>query len=180
MKKRYRTIYIFLLLLIIFTILFGLFLKDIFESGQDASDTDMAESRIEEEVSDRTKEDSIGTDVNVEEENSEINDTKTTNQVNLDDFVGDYIDDTEEREVHIVKDGNSYSAELVFSRLTTISDGIVTTTADGVIIDATDAAGEPISFSLKRIDDDSYILRVEQTTWAYFDVGDTFDNIKKR
>ena len=49
---------------------------------------------------------------------------------------------------------------------------------DKVIFDAVDAAGNPIKFSFYN-EGDTYTLKVEETTWDYFEAGDEFSGMKK-
>ena len=113
------------------------------------------------------------------EETSEADDTaETSDTVNLDDYIGFYADG-DCNEITIDKEGDDYTMEVTIFRLTDIDEGIVSATSEGVVFDATDAAGDPIKLLFREADDEMYELVIEETTWDGFEEGQIYGNFEK-
>ena len=114
-------------------------------------------------------------EIEKEAENEQPTDTAV---VNLDDYVG-YYSDGGDTEVTIKKDGAEYSMEIFIYRLTTIDEGKVTASPEGVVLDALDANGDPIKILFYKNTDDSYAFEIKETTWMYFENGTVYDKLTK-
>ena len=79
---------------------------------------------------------------------------------NLDDYIGFYADG-DCNEITIDKEGDDYIMEVTIFRLTDIDEGIVSATSEGVVFDATDAAGDPIKLLFREAGDEMYELVIE-------------------
>lgn len=119
------------------------------------------------------------------EETSEADDTAETDDtavssdtVNLDDYIGFYADG-DCNEITIDKEGDDYIMEVTIFRLTDIDEGIVSATSEGVVFDATDAAGDPIKLLFREAGDEMYELVIEETTWDGFEEGQIYGNFEK-
>jgi len=118
-----------------------------------------------EEVTTETSENDVETSKDVEKEEPE------EEVVDLDDYVGFYYDG--ENDVTIEKAGDNYTMEVGIFRLTTLDGGKVSATADGVLFETTDAAGDPITVSFCK-DGEDYTLEIVDSTWAYLENGQKY------
>lgn len=98
--------------------------------------------------------------------------------VNLDDFVGHYVDGDYD-EVIIEKNGNDYTMEVGLTGLTTLDEGTVSASNEGVVFHTIDAAGNPMTVSFYQDGDDHYALRVDESTWELLEQGTIFDEMIK-
>ena len=63
------------------------------------------------------------------------------------------------------KNGDNYSMTVGLYRLTTLSEGTVIASNDGVVFDSFDANGEPMKVSFKKDSSESFTLKIEESTW---------------
>ena len=106
--------------------------------------------------------------------------TESAGVVNLDDYVGYYSDDADETQVTIEKNGAEYSMVISSIRLTTIDEGTVSASSEGIVFDALDAGGNPLKILFYQNDDGTYAFEIKETTWMYFENGETFGNLNKK
>ena len=115
-----------------------------------------------------------GEEIIVVEENAEEGETL----VNLDDFLGVYADDSY-NEVRIETNGENYTMDVSLYRLTSLTEGAVSPSAEGVVFQTVDANGNPMTVSFYRDGDDSYALRVDESTWLLLEAGTVFGGMRK-
>lgn len=60
-------------------------------------------------------------------------------------------------------------------RLTTLSEGTVIASNDGVVFDTFDANGEPMKVSFKKDSSESFTLKIEESTWPFLESGTVFE-----
>ena len=84
--------------------------------------------------------------------------------------IAGYFEDNDFDTVEINEDG---SAEIGIYRLTTFTNGKVTTNEDSITIDSLDGNGNPISFSFYK-EGKSYTLKVTDSSWSLLEPGETF------
>lgn len=128
-------------------------------------------AKVESTVAEATLENST-----VEQESKETD--VVAQNVNLEDYVG-YYTNGDYDEVIIEKYGEDYTMEIGLYRLTLIDEGTVSASEEGVVFDAIDAAGDPIQFTFLKAGEDTYTLRVDNSTWAYLHNGDVYENMVK-
>ncbi len=89
-----------------------------------------------------------------------------------DGFVGEYVDeDGSTLEIAPnIEDETKYVVQISIIRLTNLSDGVGTMTAEGLAFTATDANGEPIS-GVITLDGEKGIVTFTDSTWTYLENG---------
>ena len=113
----------------------------------------------------------------VEESIQEASGVTSEETVNIDDYVGYYTDG--ENDVTIEKNGDNYSMTVGLYRLTTLSEGTVIASNDGVVFDSFDANGEPMKVSFKKDSSESFTLKIEESTWPLLENGTVFEGMAK-
>ena len=89
--------------------------------------------------------------------------------VNLDDFVGLYINDNGDF-VTIEEIEDSYVMSVVLCRLIGLDGGTVSASAEGVVFCSVDPEGNPMTVSFYR-DGEAYALRADKSTWELLPAG---------
>ncbi len=89
--------------------------------------------------------------------------------VNLDDFVGLYINDNGDF-VTIEEIEDSYVMSVVLYRLIGLDGGTVSVSGDGVVFRSVDPEDNPMTVAFYR-DGEQYALRVDESTWEYLAPG---------
>jgi hypothetical protein len=94
-------------------------------------------------------------------------------------YIGEYNDqDSNEPNLEIAKgDDGSYVVQIGIYRLTALSDGVGTLTADGMTFTATDAAGNPIGGVITS-DGETAAVTLTDSTWELLENGSTFQYTK--
>lgn len=134
----------------------------------------------EEALNEASAQESIQEDDNsqsVEESIQEASGVTSEEKVNIDDYVGYYTDG--ENDVTIEKNGDNYSMTVGLYRLTTLSEGTVIASNDGVVFDTFDASGEPMKVSFKKDSSESFTLKIEESTWSLLESGTVFEGMAK-
>ena len=134
----------------------------------------------EEALNEASAQESIQEDDNsqsVEESIQEASGVTSEETVNIDDYVGYYTDG--ENDVTIEKNGDNYSMTVGLYRLTTLSEGTVIASKDGVVFDTFDANGEPMKVSFKKDSSESFTLKIEESTWPLLESGTVFEGMAK-
>ncbi|MCR4830681.1 MAG: hypothetical protein K5883_04430 [Pseudobutyrivibrio sp.] len=106
---------------------------------------------------------------------SDTSEDTTTNQdvadekvVNLDDYVGHYTDENLD-EVTISKNDDNYSMTVELYRLASFDEGEVSASSEGVIFKTIDPSGNPLELSFCNDSDDSYSIKIIDSTWEYLE-----------
>ena len=94
-----------------------------------------------------------------------------------DEYTGFYTDDSYDTVV-IWKDGDEYRMEVSIYRLTTLNEGTVSISEEGVVFQTVDAALNPMTVSFYR-EGDRYALRIDESTWPLLEQGTRFDLLVK-
>lgn len=94
------------------------------------------------------------------------------------DYIGRYTNGSYD-EVVIGRQGEDYVMTVSLYRLTTLDEGTVSVSENGVVFHAIDPAGNPMTLSFYRDGADGYALRVEESTWAYLTPGTVFNGMMK-
>ena len=94
-------------------------------------------------------------------------------------YIGEYLDSAvQEPNLEIAKgEDNSYIIQIGIYRLTFLSDGVGTLTAEGMNFTATDASGNPIS-GVITVEGETAIVTFTNSTWEYLENGSTFQYTK--
>ena len=100
----------------------------------------------------------------------------TAAKLSPDDYIGTFTNGGYDY-VIIEKNGNDYTMLVSLYRLTTIDEGTVSFTDEGAVFNALDANGEPVKLLFFRSGDDSWTIRVEETTWTYFEPGMVWEDL---
>ena len=95
----------------------------------------------------------------------------------LDEYIGCYESGFDT--VAIEKTDDGYAMLVGLYRLTSLDEGTVTATQDGVLFETLDAAGEPMTVLFYR-DGETYALRIEASTWPLLEAGTVFDGFVRR
>jgi hypothetical protein len=144
------------------------------ESKEDAI-SGVAISTESKQDSDSVKENSVNS---VEDQGSEEVSSEAQT-LSGDVFVGEYVDeDGSTLEIAPnVEDETTYIVQISIFRLTNLSDGVGTMTAEGLKFTATDANGEPI-VGVITLDGDKGIVTFTDSTWTYLENGTTLEFTK--
>ena len=137
------------------------------ESKEDAI-SGVAISTESQQASDSAKEDAANA---VDAQGSEEA-TSEAQALSGDVFVGEYVDeDGSTLEIAPnIEDETKYVVQISIIRLTNLSDGVGTMTAEGLAFTATDANGEPIS-GVITLDGEKGIVTFTDSTWTYLENG---------
>jgi len=103
---------------------------------------------------------------------AKVVDEAKNESVSLDDYVGNYTN--EDGEITITKDGSSYSMEVILYGLADLDEGTVTASDKGIIFNTIDPSGEAMKLSFVKADD-SYTLKVEESTWSNLETGVVYE-----
>ncbi len=98
--------------------------------------------------------------------------------VNPDDYLGYYTNGSYD-EVLIGKAGDEYVMSVGLYRLTSLDEGTLSFTDEGVVFHTIDASGNPMTLSFFPAGDDRYTLRVDESTWDLLETGTVYDNLVK-
>ena len=105
-------------------------------------------------------------------------DTKSKeNVVDLDDYVGYYSNGNDD--VTIEKEGEAYTMSVGFYRIATLEGGNVSASEEGVVFETEDMSGEPMKFTFYQDGENTYALRVDESTWEYIEKGTVYDGLEK-
>lgn len=96
--------------------------------------------------------------------------------VDLDEYVGRY-DSGSYDTVVIEKQGDGYTMSVGLYRLTSLDEGTVTASPEGVVFETKDVAGNPMTLCFYR-DGESFTLRVEESTWPNLKKGTLVEDLK--
>lgn len=80
--------------------------------------------------------------------------------------------------VTIEKDGDGYRMRVSLYRLTSLDEGTVSVSDEGLVFRTTDAALNPMTVVFCR-DGENYALRIEESTWPLLEQGTVIRNLKK-
>ena len=88
-------------------------------------------------------------------------------------YVGRYADEAFNEVVIEERDG-AVTMTVGLYRLTTLEEGTLSAAPEGLLFRTTDAAGNPMTLSFRRLDDGSFLLRAEESSWPYLEPGTSF------
>lgn len=97
--------------------------------------------------------------------------------VDLEAYVGFYANETLDT-VTIEKTADGYRMLVSVYRLTSLEEGTVSATAEGVVFRTVDAAGAPMTVSFYG-DGDAYTLRVDESTWPLLEQGTVIGGLER-
>ena len=80
--------------------------------------------------------------------------------------------------VRIEKNGDGYTMSVNLYRLTSLTEGTVSASEEGVVFYTVDAAGNPMTVSFYR-DGEKYALRVDQSTWPLLETGTVIGDLER-
>ena len=98
--------------------------------------------------------------------------------VDLEDFVGCYETDGYDT-VTIQRGEDGYTMSVGLYRLTTLDEGTVSASSEGVVFHALDPAGDPMTLSFYQEAGGWYTLRIDESTWLYLEPGTVFSRWRK-
>lgn len=104
--------------------------------------------------------------------------TKSDEDVDdLEEYVGYYSNGNDD--VIIEKDGETYTMSIGIYRIATLEGGNVSASEEGVVFETTDMSGDPIKFTFYQDGNNTYALRVDESTWEYIEKGAVYDGLEK-
>lgn len=102
---------------------------------------------------------------------------KDNTVVNLDDYVGTYADGY--NDVVIEKNNDEYIMSVDFYRITSLREGTLIASENGVIVNAIDFSGNPIKLTFNKKEDGTYSLIITDSTWDLLENGMIYDGFIK-
>ena len=103
--------------------------------------------------------------------------TAETVSVDISEFIGWYADDGYDT-VNIDISDEGFTMSVSLYRLTSLDEGTLSVTGEGIVFHTVDAAGEPMTVSFYQ-DGDAYALRIEESTWPLLEQGTVFAGLKR-
>lgn len=94
-----------------------------------------------------------------------------------DNYVGFYTNGSYDT-VEIRKEGEGYSMSVDLYRLTSLNEGTVSTSEEGLVFHTIDAAGNPMTVSFYR-NGETYELRIDESTWELLAPGTVISGLVK-
>ena len=118
----------------------------------------------------------VATERPAEEVPAEASETKDTT-ADLDDYIGFYTNGSYDT-VEIRKEGEGYSMSIDLYRLTSLNEGTVSASEEGIVFHTIDAAGNPMTVSFYR-NGETYELRIDESTWELLATGTVISGLVK-
>ncbi len=95
----------------------------------------------------------------------------------IDAYVGCYANGNDDV-VYIEKSRDGYTMSVALYRLTTLDEGKVSVSTEGIVFQTVDAAENPMTVTFRQVGD-TYALRVEESTWPLLEQGTVIDGFVK-